>query len=126
MIKSVKNLLMSLKNYSEANLLSLHIDYSTKKINLLDTLYKEGYIQSYSVDKPNLKIYIILRYLHNKPILNNLKIFSQTTSLKNVSLKNISKVSNMGSTLFISTPKGIYTSLECKKKKLAGKVFFFS
>lgn len=125
MAKNVNNLLISLKNNASANLSSTCTEYTIKKIKVLDILYKHGYVQSYSLNKSTFKIYITLRYLYNKSTINNLKFFAETINSKNLSLKSISKISNKNSTLFISTSKGIYTSLECKKKKIGGKAFFF-
>jgi small subunit ribosomal protein S8 len=126
MNKSVRDLLVSLKNYSSSNLRAVCTEYSSKKLSTLDALYKEGYIQSYFVDKSNFKIYVTLRYFYNKPAINKLKILSKTINSKNISLKHISKISNRNSTLFISTTKGIQSSLDCKKKSIGGKTFFFS
>lgn len=126
MNKSIRNLLISLKNSSTINAEQVCSEYSNKKLNLLRVLYKQGYVQSYSLDKLSLKIFVALRYLHNKPVISDLKILSRTINSKNLSLKHVSKISNRYFTLFISTSEGIYTSLDCKKKKLGGKTLFFS
>jgi ribosomal protein S8 len=122
MSKNIKNLLSSLKNALLINSENIIISKNYKTLDTLNTLYKNGFIQSYKICYK--KIIIFLRYLNNKPPFKTFKFLIKTINSKNLSFKNICKLSNKNATLFISTPKGLFTTTDCKKKKISGKTFF--
>ena len=122
MSKNIKILLSSLKNALLINSESIIISKTYKILDTLNILYKKGFIQSYKVCYK--KIIIFLRYLNNKPPFKAFKFLIKTINSKNLSFKNLCKLSNKSTTLFISTPKGLFTLTDCKKKKISGKTFF--
>ena len=74
--------LSKLKNASISKQEVVSIDYNKLCLGVVKLLYKEGFIQSFSIKKISfssnveLKIFITLRYFNNKPIFKNLKIVS--------------------------------------------------
>lgn len=118
-------ILISLKNASMARKESIIIKKPTKFIyNLLSTLYNEGLIQSFVINKSSSDIIIFLRYSYNKDVFKNLKIFSKATMLSYLTYADICKLSNKRFLLIFSTTKGFLTGLECKKQHLGGKLCF--
>ena len=97
-------------------------------LKLLKILYLEGLIQSFCIGKQKKKdsfvIKVTLRYFYNKSILKNLKILSKPSHLKYIKYSDICKISDRKFVFFLSTSKGILTSLECKKKRIGGKLLF--
>jgi ribosomal protein S8 len=122
MSKNIRILLSSLKNALSVRSESIVISKSLKSINILDVLYKKGFIQSYKVFSK--KIIVYLRYLNNKPVFKSFKFLIKSINSKNLSFKNLCKISNKSTTLFVSTAKGVFTTIDCKKKKISGKTFF--
>ena len=122
--------LSKLKNASISKQEVISTDYNNLCLAVVKLLYKEGFIQSFSIKKvsfnPNveLKIFITLRYFNNKPIFKNLRIVSTPSRLNYLNIKDLSKISNKKIVLILSTNKGLLTSLECKKHKIGGKLLF--
>ena len=114
-------LLLKLKNASLARKEIVTIKYNKLCLDLLKLLYIEGFIQSFNIQtidspflKKQLQISITLRYFYNKPIFKNLKIVSKPSYVKYLKLKDLCKIVDKKSVLFLSTNKGLLTSLDCK------------
>ena len=122
--------LSKLKNASISKQEVVSTGYNNLCLAVVKLLYKEGFIQSFSIKKVSfnsnveLKIFITLRYFNNKPIFKNLKIVSTPSRLNYLNIKDLSKISNKKIVLILSTNKGLLTSLECKKHKIGGKLLF--
>lgn len=122
--------LSKLKNASISKQEVISTDYNNLCLAVVKLLYKEGFIQSFSIKKVSfnsnvgLKIFITLRYFNNKPIFKNLRIVSTPSRLNYLNIKDLSKISNKKIVLILSTNKGLLTSLECKKHKIGGKLLF--
>jgi small subunit ribosomal protein S8 len=126
-------LLLQLKNASLVKKEVVNFNCNVLCIELLKLLYKEGFIQSFSVDSKSLsnndkqfQTTISLRYSYNKPTLKALKIISTPSYSKYLTLKDISKVQDRKNILFLSTNKGLLTGLQCKKKNIAGTLLFIA
>jgi len=115
--------LLTLKNAALANKEFIVLDDNTFQRNLIILLYKEGLIQSFSVNKER-KIRISLRYPLNKNILKKLKIISTPTKSVFLSYQDIIKIPSKKNLLILSTTGGLFTALMCKKKRLGGKALF--
>lgn len=124
------NFLSKLKNASFSKHELISIDYNKLCFEVVCLLYKEGFIQSFSLNrvltdsKFKLKIFICLRYAYNKSIFKNLKIISTPSRVNFLNTKDLSKLSNKKVILVLSTNKGLLTSLECKKHTIGGKLLF--
>ena len=122
--------LSKLKNASISKQEVISTDYNNLCLAVVKLLYKEGFIQSFSIKRVSfnsnveLKIFITLRYFNNKPIFKNLRIVSTPSRLNYLNIKDLSKISNKKIVLILSTNKGLLTSLECKKHKIGGKLLF--
>jgi len=124
-------LLLKLKNASLARKEIVTIKYNKLCLDLLKLLYIEGFIQSFNIQtinspflKKQLQITITLRYFYNKPIFKNLKIVSKPSYIKYLKLKDLCKIVDKKSVLFLSTNKGLLTSLDCKKHQIGGTLLF--
>jgi small subunit ribosomal protein S8 len=128
MNNSLIKFLSKLKNASSSQKEIILFDYNSLHLKLLKILYFEGLIQSFSVEKcarkSSPKIKVTLRYFYNKPILKNLKILSKPSHLKYIKYSDICKIGDRKFVFFLSTSEGVLTSLQCKKKKVGGKLLF--
>ncbi len=118
--------LAKLKNASILKKKSTLLFYNQLTLNIIKILYKEGLIQSYNYEidsKTNtICLKVFLRYNNNKSMLNNIKLMSKSTKHVYLSLNELSFIKERYSLLILSTTKGLLTSLECKQKKLGGKL----
>jgi len=126
MKKTIINFLATLKNYSILKKGFLIYPFSKKILPILCSLYKEGFIQSFKIINSgfDVKFFILLRYVFQKPIFQDFKILSTPSNPKFISLEEISLLSERRATFFISTTKGILNLTECKQHHLGGKLLF--
>lgn len=118
------NLLIKLKNASQIKKSQVKIQYNKISIKLLNLLYKEGIIQSFTTNITKSHLIIHLRYFDNLDFFKHLKIISTNSYLKYVSYKELSKIMNQKFLIVLSTSLGFMTSFECQKLKLGGKILF--
>ena len=129
MNSKVVNFLIELKNASLAKKEIVFVEYSHLLSNLVEVLYREGFIQSFTIKNSfgtnNKKIICVgLRYYFNKPVFSNLKLFSKPSYLKYMKFSDIANIPNKRFVCFFSTNQGILTTLDCKRKKIGGKLLF--
>lgn len=118
--------LIKLKNASLLKKEVVTLEFNPFCLELLHVLYAEGLVQSFLIEHENNKLYfkIVLRYFFNKPVLKNLKFFSKPSHIKYFRYSDLCKIVDRKFIFVLSTSKGILTSLECKKKKIGGKLLF--
>jgi ribosomal protein S8 len=126
-IQTIKNL-NKLKNASLIKSESISLGYSFLILNIIQNLYKEGFIQSFKIKKDLVTdkkfILVNLRYYFNKSIFNKLKTISSASKIKALDFENLSRLNIKKDVLFLSTSEGILTHLECKHRNLGGVLFF--
>jgi small subunit ribosomal protein S8 len=120
---STVNFLVTLKNASNLKHEFILIKVSLSNLQIIESLYAEGFVQSYKIN--GNRLFVKLRYFFNKSILKNLKIISTPSKDRFLTLKNISRLSNKNVTLFFSTNLGILTLAKCKSFGVGGKVLFY-
>jgi len=125
---SISNLIVSLKNASQAKKDSLSVPYSKMKEAILVVLKKNGYIESFEVrgaEKASTKnLYIVVKYVDGKPIINDVKRISKFSKRVYKGVQDIYPIRNgHGSTIF-STPSGIITDKEARKNQVGGEALF--
>ena len=130
MNKSLVYFLIKLKNASQLKKEFIVVEYNVFHIKIIQKLYNEGFIQSFSIfDKQNPNsnscfVLINLRVFLNKPILGTLNLLS-TPSLKNIlTVTELYRIKSLKYTIFLTTSLGILTLNECKKKNLGGEALF--
>ena len=121
--------LLKLKNAAIYKKEIVTVDFKQDYISILNLLYKEGYIQSYSVikDIKSSKSYIkiFLRYFYNIFALNSLKLLSKQSCIRTITYKQLSyNIYDIRKTFFITTNKGLKTHTSCKINQLGGSLFF--
>jgi ribosomal protein S8 len=121
------NFLIAIKNASIFKKDQLKIFYNKKFILLSKILYKQGLIQDFWLQKENFNFYIIinLKYTYNLSNLKNFKIVSKPSRSIFFSSKDIFKIYEKQVLYIFSTSLGYLTSLECKKNKIGGILFFY-
>ena len=122
--------LIKLKNASLSRRESVSIDFNLLCLEITVLLYKEGFVQSFSIEEKQINnvlkrsININLRYFYNKPLLKDLKIISTPVQRVYLGVRNLSKLPTTKHRLFLSTSKGFLTALQCKEQNLGGLLLF--
>jgi len=120
----IANLLVSIKNAGERRYESVRVPFSKINFNIAKILEREGYVKrALEVQEKARKFLLIeLKYIDKTFIIKGLKRISKPgrrVYRKSHALPYIK--GNMGVAL-ISTPSGLMTNLEARKKGLGGEV----
>jgi ribosomal protein S8 len=120
--------LLALRNSSLSKREVLIVEHSQIREKIVRALYSEGFVQSFKLKlspSENLdQIWIKLRYCFDKSQLKYLKVFSKPSHTKYMKLADLSNIPDKKFVIFFSTDLGFLTSLECKKKRVGGKLLF--
>jgi ribosomal protein S8 len=120
---TIINFLIQIKNASLFNKNKISSKFSKLRYLLIKLLYNKGLIQSFYVE--NNFIIIFIRYINNKSLLKDLKIFSKPSHKIFLKFSDICKIKEQKIIFFLFTNQFlILTNTECKKKHLGGKLLF--
>lgn len=90
------------------------------KQNILNILKNQGFIKDFIIKKNNL--IISLKYINKKPAISHLKKISKPGLRLYSNWRNIPRPLSGMATIIISTPKGVITGKEARKKNLGGEL----
>ena len=92
--------------------------------SMVEILKREGYIENFKFinDKKQGILRIYLKYINNKPVINNLKRISKPGLRMYVKKDKIPFVLRGRGIAFISTSQGIISDKEARGKKVGGEV----
>ena len=119
----IGDMLARIKNAQVRNHSKVSLPSSKFKSKIADVLKAEGYIIDYKINddkKPSIEIN--LKYNSGNPVINTIeriskpgrRIFSSTSSLP--------KINNGLGIAIVSTPQGVMTDVDARKKKLGGEI----
>ena len=117
MIARIKN--ASLRNYKK-----VQIPSSKFKIKIADVLKNEGYIINYKVEENEGKSNLLrdLKYDSGNPVINTIERVSKPGRRIFSSASSLPKINNGLGIAIISTPQGVMTDVDARKKKLGGEI----
>lgn len=127
MVLKIAKLLVYLKNASKINQITTTVDFNKSNIFILTLLYKEGLIQSFSLqqDKKKLiKILVTLRYCEGKNVLTSLKLISKPSLSRYFTYSELCFISNKFTFGALSTDKHVLSLADCKKFRVGGQFLF--
>lgn len=118
--------LSTLKNASLARKEFAVVSYYPVVLSCVESLYKEGLIQSYSLtEKDNKKtIFIRLRIINDICLTSNIKLVSKSVYAKYLTYKDIVRLVVKQKDCFFLTTKGISSLKDCKTSKIGGVLMF--
>lgn len=126
MNNSVGDMLIRIKNAYLSRHKNLELPYSRFRETLAKILLKEGYLEKVSLKgkEPAQKtLKIDLKYQGKKAALRDIKQISKPGLKVYIQARDIWRLERGGFELaVISTPKGLMTHLEAKKKNLGGEL----
>jgi len=127
MITNVSKLIVHLKNASKINKTTTLVDFNKSNVLVLSLLYKEGLIQSFSLQKESInltKISVTLRYSEGKNVLTGLKLISTPSLFRYYTYSELCFISNKFTFGALSTDKQILSLSDCKKFRVGGQFLF--
>lgn len=119
-IDPIADTLIRIKNGYTSGKRGVEVPYSKLQFHLCKLLSKEGYIMD--VSKKERALELTLKYEGRKPVLTDVKRISKPSLRVYKGYKNLPRVLNNLGIAIISTPQGLMTEKEARKKKLGGEV----
>ncbi|MFL2887310.1 MAG: 30S ribosomal protein S8 [Candidatus Pelagibacter sp.] len=119
----IGDMLARIKNSQMRNHKTVKLPSSKFKIKIADVLKSEGYIINFLVTdekKPNLEIN--LKYNYGTPVISSIERISKPGRRIFSSAESLPKINNGLGIAIVSTPKGVMTDIDARKKNIGGEI----
>lgn len=126
MIDPISDMLTRIRNAQRALLPAVEMPHSKIKESIAHILKKEGYVSEVAVDGKFPKaIKLKLKYEGKKSVIEGLRRISKPGLRRYVGATEIPRVlGGLGITV-VSTPEGVMTGTQAKKKNLGGELLCY-
>ena len=119
----IGDMLARIKNAQVRNHSKVSLPSSKFKSKIADVLKAEGYIIDYKInDEKKPLIEINLKYNSGNPVINTIERISKPGRRIFSSASSLPKINNGLGIAIISTPQGVMTDVDARKKKLGGEI----
>ena len=119
----IGDMLARIKNAQVRNHSKVSLPSSKFKTKIADVLKAEGYIIDYKInDSKKPSIEINLKYNSGNPVINTIERISKPGRRIFSSASSLPKINNGLGIAIISTPQGVMTDVDARKKKLGGEI----
>lgn len=126
MTDPISDMLTRLRNGGRALQPLVELPHSRLKENIAQILKREGYVSDVMVDGSAVKkIKIRLKYNGKKNVIEGMKRISKPGLRKYVGATNIPRVRGGLGVAVISTPEGVMTDTQARKKNLGGELLCY-
>ena len=119
----IGDMLARIKNAQVRNHSKVTLPSSKFKSKIADVLKAEGYIIDYKINddkKPSIEIN--LKYNSGNPVINTIERISKPGRRIFSSASSLPKINNGLGIAIVSTPQGVMTDVDARKKKLGGEI----
>ena len=119
----IGDMLARIKNAQSRNHSKVSLPSSKFKAKIADVLKSEGYIIDYKINddtKPSIEIN--LKYNSGNPVINTIERVSKPGRRIFSSASSLPKINNGLGIAIVSTPQGVMTDIDARKKKLGGEI----
>ena len=119
----IGDMLARIKNAQVRNHSKVSLPSSKFKSKIADVLKAEGYIIDYKINddkKPSIEIN--LKYNSGNPVINTIERISKPGRRIFSSASSLPKINNGLGIAIVSTPQGVMTDVDPRKKKLGGEI----
>jgi len=123
----IANMLTNIRNAIMAHYKKVEIPSSKIKKEIARILFEEGYIANYEVvnEGNKEKIIIALKYINGISTITTLKRVSKPGLRIYTPRKKIPIVNNGYGIAILSTPLGVISDAECRKRNVGGEVLCY-
>ena len=119
----IGDMLARIKNAQVRNHSKVSLPSSKFKAKIADVLKSEGYIIDYKInDDKKPSIVINLKYNSGNPVINTIERISKPGRRIFSSASSLPKINNGLGIAIVSTPQGVMTDVDARKKKLGGEI----
>ena len=119
----IGDMLARIKNAQLRNHNKVLIPSSNFKAKIAEVLKSEGYIIDYKInDEKKPSIEINLKYNSGNPVINSIERVSKPGRRIFSSASSLPKINNGLGIAIVSTPQGVMTDVDARKKKLGGEI----
>lgn len=126
MTDPISDMLTRIRNANRALLPTVEVPHSTVKESIAHILKKEGYVAEVAVEKNKFKtIKLKLKYQGKKSVIEGLKRISKPGLRRYVGAAKIPRVLNGMGVAVISTPEGVMTGSQARKKNIGGELICY-
>jgi small subunit ribosomal protein S8 len=126
MIDPIADMLTRIRNAQRALLPAVELPHSRIKENIAHLLKKEGYVSEVAVEGNFPKtIKLRLKYLGKKSVIEGLRRVSRPGLRQYVHAGDIPRVRGGLGVAVISTPEGVMTGVQARKKNLGGELLCY-
>ena len=116
-------MLARIKNSQVRNHRKVSLPSSKFKAKIAEVLKSEGYIIDYKItDEKKPSIEINLKYNSGNPVINTIERISKPGRRIFSSASSLPKINNGLGIAIVSTPQGVMTDVDARKKKLGGEI----
>ena len=124
LIDPIGDMFTRIRNGQMRNLDTIVVPHSKFRINILEILKIEGYINNYYVDKKDNKqsLKIDLKYYEGLPVIKEIKRISKPGRRVYSRALSIPKIQNGLGLAIISTPQGVMSDVDARKNNIGGEV----
>ena len=119
----IGDMLARIKNAQVRSHSKVSLPSSKFKAKIADVLKSEGYIVDYKIndnEKPSIEIN--LKYNSGNPVINTIERISKPGRRIFSSASSLPKINNGLGIAIVSTPQGVMTDVDARKKKLGGEI----
>lgn len=130
MTDPISDILIRIKNAQAVNHEQVLIPFSGAKLKIANILKEEGFISGVERKKKKTSkseldcLLVTLKYSDGDGAINGIKIISRPSRRMYIKAKEIRLVRSGQGVAVISTPEGIMSSREARKKNLGGELMF--
>jgi small subunit ribosomal protein S8 len=126
MIDPISDMLTRIRNASRALLPTVELPHSRVKESIAAILKKEGYIADMTVEKDRFKtLKLRLKYQGKKSVIEGLRRVSKPGLRHYVGAREIPRVLGGMGVAVVSTPEGMMTGVQARKKNIGGEVICY-
>ena len=126
MTDPISDMLTLIRNAGRALLPTVEMPLSRMKESLANILKKEGYVADVAVDGKTIKkLKIQLKYQGKKSVIEGLRRISKPGLRHYVGATEIPRVLGGMGVSVISTPEGVMTGTQARKKNLGGELLCY-
>ena len=119
----IGDMLARIKNAQVRNHRKVSLPSSKFKTKIADVLKSEGYIIDYKINDDVIPtIEINLKYNSGNPVINTIERVSKPGRRIFSSASSLPKINNGLGIAIVSTPQGVMTDVDARKKKLGGEI----
>ena len=119
----IGDMLARIKNSQMRNHSKVSLPSSKFKAKIAEVLKSEGYIIDYKItDEKKPSIEINLKYNSGNPVINTIERISKPGRRIFSSASSLPKINNGLGIAIVSTPQGVMTDVDARKKKLGGEI----